>query len=323
MQGWTRAAGAFLLALALFPAGTAARADDYPTRPVRLIVGFAPGAVADIIARAMATRMSQGIGQQIVVENRPGAGSSLGAEYVARAPKDGYTLLMCTVAQSINPAINNLSFDFGKDFAPIMAIANAPQILVAHPSLPASTVQEMIALAKASPDGLQYASSGAGTMSHLSGVLLSSAAGIKLTQIPYPGSAQSMNDVLAGRVPLMFGPAATVWSNVQGGKLKALAVTQPTRAAIAPDVPTMAESGVPGYSAGIWMGVLAPAGTPAEIVGKLSRAANEALKSPEVTSLLRVQGVDPLGGSPEEFARFIDAELKKWAGVVNEAGIKR
>ena len=160
-------------------------------------------------------------------------------------------------------------------------------------------------------------------MSHLSGVLLSSAAGIKLTQIPYPGSAQSMNDVLAGRVPLMFGPAATVWSNVQGGKLKALAVTQPTRAAIAPDVPTMAESGVPGYSAGIWMGVLAPAGTPAEIVGKLSRAANEALKSPEVTSLLRVQGVDPLGGSPEEFARFIDAELKKWAGVVNEAGIKR
>ena len=244
----------------------------------------------------MATRMSQSIGQQIVVENRPGAGSSLGAEYVARAPKDGYTLLMCTVAQTINPAINNLSFDFGKDFAPIMAIANAPQILVAHPSLPANTVQEMIALAKASPDGLQYASSGAGTMSHLSGVLLSSAVGIKLTQIPYPGSAQSMNDVLAGRVPLMFGPAATVWSNVQGGKLKALAVTQPTRAAIAPDVPTMAESGVPGYSAGIWMGVLAPAGTPAEIVGKLSRAANEALKSPEVTSLLRVQGVDPLGG---------------------------
>jgi tripartite-type tricarboxylate transporter receptor subunit TctC len=267
--------------------------------------------------------MSQSIGQQIVVENRPGAGSSLGAEFVARAPKDGYTLLMCTVAQSINPAINNLSFDFGKDFAPIMAIANAPQILVAHPSLPANTVQEMIALAKATPEGLHYASSGAGTMSHLSGVLLSSTTGIKLTQIPYPGSAQSMNDVLAGRVPLMFGPAATVWSNVQAGKLKALAVTQPTRAAIAPDVPTMAESGVPGYSAGIWMGILAPAGTPIEIVGKLSRAANEAVKSAEVLSLLRVQGVDPLGGSPEEFARFIDAELKKWAGVVNDAGIRK
>ncbi len=256
MRGWNRAAVAALLAFACGLGATAARADDYPTRPVRLIVGFAPGAVADIIARAMATRMSQSIGQQIVVENRPGAGSSLGAEYVARAPKDGYTLLMCTVAQSINPAINNLSFDFGKDFAPIMAIANAPQILVAHPSLRANTVQEMIALAKATPDGLQYASSGAGTMSHLSGVLLSSAVGIKLTQIPYPGSAQSMNDVLAGRVPLMFGPA-------------------------------------------------------------------EALKSPEVTSLLRVQGVDPLGGSPEEFARFIDSELKKWAGVVNDSGIRK
>ncbi|MBX9828343.1 MAG: tripartite tricarboxylate transporter substrate binding protein [Xanthobacteraceae bacterium] len=323
MRGLKGAAVALLLALVGVSAGTMAPADDYPTRPVRLVVGFAPGAVADVIARAMATRMSQNIGQQIVIENRPGAGSSLGAEFVARAPKDGYTLLMCTVAQTINPAVNTLSFDFGKDFAPIMAIANAPQILVAHPSLPANSVQEMIALARATPDGLQYASSGAGTMSHLSGVLLSSTTGIKLTQIPYPGSAQSMNDVLAGRVPLMFGPAATVWSNVQAGKLKALAVTQPTRAAIAPEVPTMAESGVPGYSAGIWMGILAPAGTSAEIVGKLSRAANEAVKSPEVLSLLRVQGVDPLGGSPEEFARFIDAELKKWAGVVNDAGIRK
>ncbi|MBX9842781.1 MAG: tripartite tricarboxylate transporter substrate binding protein [Xanthobacteraceae bacterium] len=323
MRGLKGAAAALLLALVVVPAGGTARADDYPTRPVRLVVGFAPGAVADVIARSMATRMSQSLGQQIVIENRPGAGSSLGAEYVARAPRDGYTLLMCTVAQTINPAINTLSFDFGKDFAPIMAIANAPQILVAHPSLPANTVQEMISLAKATPDGLPYASSGAGTMSHLSGVLLSSTTGIKLTQIPYPGSAQSMNDVLAGRVPLMFGPAATVWSNVQAGKLKALAVTQPTRAAIAPEVPTMAESGVPGYSAGIWMGILAPTGTPAEIVGKLSRAANEAVQSPEVLSLLRLQGVDPLGGTPAEFARFIDAELKKWAGVVYDAGIRK
>ena len=167
-----------------------------------------------------------------------------GAEYVSRAPKDGYTLLMCTVAQTINPAMNNLSFDFGKDLAPIALVANAPQMLVAHPSLPANNVHELIALAKSQPDGVQYASSGAGTMSHLSGVLLNSAAGIKLQQIPYPGSAQSMTDVLAGRVPLMFGPAATVWSNVQAGKLKALAVTQPKRAAIAPDVPTMIEAGV-------------------------------------------------------------------------------
>src|SRR6187551_266323 len=179
---------ATVVALALTPG--LARAEDYPTRPIRVVVGFGPGAVADVILRVMAARMSQTLGQQLVVENRPGAGSSLGAEYVARAPRDGYTLLMCTVAQTIDPAMNNLSFDFGKDFAPIMAVANAPQILVAHPSFPANTVQELIALAKSRPEGVQYASSGAGTMSHLSGVLLNSVAGITLQQIPYPGSAQ-------------------------------------------------------------------------------------------------------------------------------------
>ena len=309
-------------ALGICIATVAAIGDDYPTRPVRVIVGFAPGAVADTVARVMATRMSQTLGQQLVVENRAGAGSSLGAEFVARAPKDGYTLLMCTVAQSINPAINNLSFDFGKDFAPIMAVANAPQMLVAHPSLGVSTVKELIALSKSRPDEIQYASSGVGTLSHLSAVLLNSAAGTTLTQVPYPGSAQSMTDVLAGRVPLMFGPAATVWPNVQAGKLKALAVTQSTRATIAPDVPTMAEAGLPGYSAGIWMGLLAPAGTPPEIVAKLARAAQEALKSNEVRSLMRAQGLDPLGGAPAEFARLIDDELKKWAAVVQTAGIK-
>jgi len=322
MAGWAKAATAVALFAAASFAQPQARAEDYPARPVRMVVGFGPGAVADVIARAMAARVSEKIGQQIVIENRPGAGSSLGAEYVARAPKDGYTLLMCTVAQTINPALNNLSFDFGKDLAPIMLVANAPQILVAHPSLRANSVRELIALAKSSPDGLQYASSGAGTMSHLSGVLLASTAGIRLTQIPYPGSAQSMTDVLAGRVPMMFGPAATVWANVQAGKLKALAVTQPTRAAVAPDVPTMIESGVDGYSAGIWMGMLAPSGTPRDIVDKLARAANEAVKSPEVLTLLAAQGVDPLGGTPDEFARFIDVELKKWAGVVKDAGIK-
>ena len=299
-----------------------ARAEDYPSRPIRVVVGFGPGAVADVILRVMTVRMSQVLGQQVVVENRPGAGSSLGAEYVSRAPKDGYTLLMCTVAQTINPAMKDLGFDFGKDFAPIALVANAPQILVAHPSFPANDVRELIAIAKAQPDGVHYASSGAGTMSHLSGVLLNSAAGIKLLQVPYPGSAQSMTDVLAGRVPLMFGPAATVWTNVQSGKLKALAVTQPKRASIAPDVPTMIEAGVEGYSAGIWMGLLAPAGTPPEIVDKLSRAANEALKSKEVLALMEKQGVDALGSTPAEFAKFIDDELRKWEGVVKAADIK-
>jgi tripartite-type tricarboxylate transporter receptor subunit TctC len=317
-----RLVGAVATVVALALMSGAPRAEDYPVRPIRVVVGFGPGAVADVILRVLTARMSQSLGQQLVVENRPGAGSSLGAEYVARAPKDGYTLLMCTVAQTINPAMNNLSFDFGKDLAPIALVANAPQMLVAHPSLPVNNIRGLIALAKSQPDGVQYASSGAGTMSHLSGVLLNRSAGIKLQQIPYPGSAQSMTDVLAGRVPLMFGPAATVWSNVQAGKLKALAVTQPTRASIAPDVPTMVEAGVEGYSAGIWMGLLAPSGTSPEIVDRLSRAANEALKSKEVLSLMEKQGVDLLGGTPAEFARFIDDELKKWDGVVKASGIK-
>jgi tripartite-type tricarboxylate transporter receptor subunit TctC len=321
MTAWQRMIVVCGVTLALGVGGS--QADDYPSRPVRVIVGFAPGAVADTIARVMATRIGSVLGGQFVVENRAGAGSSLGAEQVARAPKDGYTLLMCTVAQTVNPALNTLSFDFGKDFAPIMLVANAPQILVAHPSLGVSSVKELIALAKARPDEIQYASSGVGTLSHLSGVLLNSAAGITLTQSPYPGSAQSMTDVLAGRVPLMFGPAATVWPNVQAGKLKALAVTQPQRAVIAPDVPTMAEAGLPGYSAGIWMGLLAPAGTPPEIVDKLSRAANEALRADDVMLLMRNQGVDPLGGTPAAFARFIDEELKKWATVAAAAGIKK
>jgi tripartite-type tricarboxylate transporter receptor subunit TctC len=309
--------------LASATAATALHAEDYPSRPIRIVVGFAPGAVADVIARAMATQMSKSVGQQLIVENRPGAGSSLGAEYVARAPKDGYTLLMCTVAQTVNPALNKLNFDFAKDLAPIMAVANAPQMMVVHPSLGVNTVQELIALAKSRPEPIQFASSGVGTLSHLSAVLLSSSTGIKLMQVPYPGSAQSMTDVLAGRVPLMFGPAATVWANVKAGKLKALAVTQPKRAAIAPEVPTMIEAGVPGYSAGIWMGLLAPAGTPAPIVDKLSRAANEAVKSKEVLALLTAQGIDPLGGTPAEFAAFIDEELKKWAAVVAAADIKK
>jgi tripartite-type tricarboxylate transporter receptor subunit TctC len=329
MTAWKRRAVAGCLAsvvglaFVVGLAAVAAQAQDYPTRPVRIVVGFGPGSVADIVARVVATRMGQTIGQQLVVENRTGAGSSIAAEYVARAPKDGYTLFMATVANSINPALGPLNFDFGKDLAPVTLVANVPQMLVVHPSLGIGSVKELIALARSKPEPVQYASSGVGTLSHLSAELLNGAAGIKLMQVPYPGSAQSLNDVLAGRVPLMFGPASTVWSNVQAGRLKALAVTQPQRAAMAPDVPTMAEAGVAGYAAGIWMGLLAPAGTPTPIIDKLSAAANEALKSDDVLRPMRAQGVDPLGGSPAQFAAFIDAELKKWAGVVQAAGVKR
>jgi tripartite-type tricarboxylate transporter receptor subunit TctC len=314
------AVGAMLaLAAGLSPA----RADEYPTRPVHIVIGFGPGSAADLTARMLGVRMGQTLGQQFVVENRAGAGSSLAAEFVARAPKDGYTLFMATVANTINPALSPLSFDFGKDLAPVALIANVPQMLVVHPSLGVNSVQELIALAKSKPEQIHYASSGVGTLAHLSGELLNSLAGIKLVHVPYPGSAQGVTDVLAGRVNVMFSPASTVWPHVLAGKLKALATTQPKRAAMAPDLPTMAEAGLQGYDAGIWIGLLAPAGTPRDIVDKLARAANAALESSEVLTPLRAQGIDPLGGSPDAFASYIAREMKKWQTVVGIAGLKK
>jgi tripartite-type tricarboxylate transporter receptor subunit TctC len=311
------------ITFAVLVSGPPLSADDYPSRPVRVVIGFGPGAVADLAARAVGTGMSQILGQQIVVENRPGAGSSIAAEYVARAPKDGYTLLMATVANTINAAISTLSFDFSKDLMPIALLASAPNVLVVHPSLGVSNVQELIALAKSKPEQIFYASSGAGTLAHLSGELLNIKAGIKLVHVPYPGSAQGVTDLLAGRVAAMFSPASTVWPHIEAGRLKALATTQTTRAAIAPDLPTMAEAGLPGYDAGIWIGLLAPAGTPPDAVDKLARALNEALTSDKVMTPLRAQGVDPLGGSPDAFARHIENDIRSWTTVAQAAGLKK
>jgi tripartite-type tricarboxylate transporter receptor subunit TctC len=310
------------IAAVLLPAPAHAQ-GDYPNRPVRIVIGFGPGSAADIAARVLGIRMGQALGQQIVVENRVGAGSSLGAEFVARSPKDGYTLFMSTVANTINPALNTLSFDFTKDLAPIALVANVPNMLAAHPSLDVASVKELIALAKSKPDTIAYASSGVGTLAHLSGVMLNGLAGIKLVHVPYPGSAQGVTDVLAGRVGTIFGPSSTLWPQVTGGKLKALAVTQLKRAATLPDVPSMAESGLQNYDASVWIGLLAPAGTPREIVDKLARAVNDGLKSEEVLTPLRAQGVEPLGSSPEQFAKHVEIETKKWAAIAAEAGIKK
>jgi tripartite-type tricarboxylate transporter receptor subunit TctC len=298
-------------------------AQDFPNRPIRIVIGFGPGSVADIAARVAGARMSQTLGQQIVVENRTGAGSNLGAEHVTRAAKDGHTLFMATIAQTINPAMGPLPFDFAKDLTPVTLVASSPQILVAHPSLGVSSVPELIALAKSKPDTITFAMSGIGTLSNLSGLLLNHMAGIKLVPVPYPGSAQGVNDVIAGRVPLMFGSAANVLPHVQAGTLKALAATQLKRLAVAPEVPTMVEAGLPGYDAVVWMGLLAPSGTPREIVGKLSQAVNEALRAKEVESALHAQGFETIGGSPEEFGRHIAGELTKWAGVATAAGLQK
>jgi tripartite-type tricarboxylate transporter receptor subunit TctC len=301
-----------------------ARADDYPARPVRIIIGFGAGAAADLPARLLAQKFSQSLGQQFLVENRPGAGSNIAAEFVAHSPSDGYTLFMATAANTINATVfQNLTFDFARDFAPIVRVAAVPNMLVAHPSLGVDNLKDLIALAKQKPEQIFYGSSGVGTTAHLAGEMVNVMAGVKLVHVPYPGSAQALTDVMAGRIPLLFAPASAVIQHVERGELKAIASTQLQRASIAPNVPTMAEAGLPGYDLGLWFGLLAPAGTPREVIDKLARAANEALQSSDVTAPLRAQGMDPIGGSPEDFAGYIAREIEKGAEIVKTAGLKK
>jgi tripartite-type tricarboxylate transporter receptor subunit TctC len=310
--------------MGLVIAGATARADDYPTRPVRLIVGFIPGSSADITARVLGQRMGQILGQQFVVESKPGAGSSLAAEFVTRAPKDGYTLFIASSANITNAAINpNLPFDIAKDFTPIALINTAAVILVVHPSTGAKSVAELIALAKSKPGEILYASTGVGTAPHLSGELLSMRAGVKLLHVPYQGSPQAATDLLAGRVSMMFSPASAVVSQIESGALKVLASAASKRPGILPDVPTMAEAGMPDFDTSIWFGLVAPAGTPKEVIDKLVRAVREATASSDVATTWRPQGIDPLSGGPEEFARHIASESKRWGDVAAAAGLKK
>jgi tripartite-type tricarboxylate transporter receptor subunit TctC len=297
--------------------------SDYPTRPVRIIVGFGAGAVADTPARLLAQKFSQALGQQFVVENKPGAGSNIAAEYVARAPADGYTIFMSTSANTINATSTRLGYDVEKDFAPIALVCAVPNMLVAHPSLGVDNLQQLIALAKAKPEQLHFGSSGTGTTTHLAGALINVMAGVKLVHVPYPGSAQALSDVLTGRIPLLFAPASAVLQHVEKGDLKAIAITQLKRSSVAPNVPTMAESGLPGYDIGLWFGLLAPAGTPRDIVDKLARLTEEAVASDDVAKALRAQGLDPLHGTPDNFASYIVSEVKKGAAVVEAAGLKK
>jgi len=302
----------------------AAKAEDYPTRPIRIMVGFSAGTGADITARVVGQRMGQILGQQIVVENKAGAGSSLAAEAVARAPKDGYTLLMASIANPINAAVgSSLSFDFPKDFAPIVRLTTTPNVLVAHPSIGVRSVKELIDLAKAKPDQLSFGSSGVATGTHLSGELFKVMAGVKMVHVPYGGSPQAVTDLLAGRTQVLFSPASTVLQHVREGKLVALASTEAKRTAIAPDLPTMVEAGLPGFETGLWFGLMAPAGTSKEIVEKVNGAANEALKADEVAKALAPQGIDVVGGSTDDFARHLHSEMTRWATVAEAAGLKK
>ena len=299
-------------------------ADAFPSRPLRLIVGFPPSAAGDTIARVVGDSMSPTLKQQVVVENKPGAGSTIAAEFVARSPQDGYTLFMGQVA-TVTTALTspNVRFDFAKDFAPITLLASDPLILAVHPSLGVSSAKELITLAKSKPGELTYASVGPGTINHLLPELISLRTNIKLVHVPYKGSPPAATDLIAGRVSMMMGPASVLMPHIAAGRLKALASGSAKRLRNAPNLPTMAEDMLPDFEASIWAGLMAPAGTPGAVIEKLSDAANAALKSAEVVSRLNALGFDPLGGSPEEFSRFIAREIEKWSAAAIAAGLSK
>ena len=314
---------ALVVAAAAALLATESRAQDaYPDRPVRIVVGFAAGSSTDVASRVLAEELSKAMGQRFIVENRPGASSNIATASVAKAAPDGYTLLMGTVANAINTAIKkDLSFDFGKDFKPIALVGTVPNILVVHPSVEARNVQELISLAKARPGALLYGSPGAGTSPHLSAELFKAMAGVEMAHIAYNGSSQAVQDLVAGRIHVMFSPASSVVAHVEAGTLRALASTGKTPASIMPDLPTVADSGLPGFDTSVWFGLLAPAGTPDAIIDKLVAAVTRAVRSDAVLEAFRPQGIEPLVGGPEEFARYIADETSKWADVAVKAGL--
>jgi len=296
----------------------------YPNHPIRLVVPFPAGGTTDILARAVAQRMSETLGQQVVVDNRPGAGGNIGSELVAKSAPDGYTLLMGTVGtHAINPSLySKMPYDHVKDFTPVILVAGVPNVLVVNPDLPVKTVAELIAYGKANPGKLNFASSGSGTSIHLSGELFKTLTGVQMTHVPYKGSSPALTDLMGGQVQLMFDNLPSSLGFIKAGKLRALAVTSAARSTALPDVPTVAESGLPGFEASSWFGVLAPAGTPRDIVTRINAEVAKWLASPEAREKLASQGAIAAGGSPEDFVRHIGAETTKWAKVVKESGAK-
>jgi tripartite-type tricarboxylate transporter receptor subunit TctC len=312
--GWKRGVP---LAFAGLVVALPVHAQNYPVRPVRMIVPFSPGGATDVPARILAQRLSEAFGHQIVIDNRPGAGGVLGADAVAKAPPDGYTLLLTATTHVISASLyKKLPYDAISDFAPVMLIGSGPNVLAVHPSLPAKNVRELIALAKARPGKIDYASSGNGSAQHLFGALFMSLADIRMMHIPYKGSAPATTDLIAGQVSVGFPGIALVLPHTKAGRLRALAVTSAERSKAMPDVPSIAEAGVPGYAATLWTGLLAPKGTPPEIVQKLYDEIAKLLRQPEVESAYLATGTDVTISNPEQFGRFVKVEYDKWAKVI-------
>ena len=301
-----------------------AQAQDFPSRPITLVIPFAPGGSTSIVGRGIAEKMSEFLGEKIVIDSRPGAGGTVGTRAVAKSAPDGYTLLLgYTGTLAIGPSLyKNVGYDPRKDFAPVGMIGNAPNSLVVNPDFPAKTLAELIAYAKANPGKLNFGSAGAGTASHITGEYFARAAGITLVHIPYKGTGPALTDLLGGHIPMAFAPIPASHSNVAAGKLRALAVTSPGRSGLLPDVPTIAESGIPGFDASLYYGLAAPAGTPRPVVDKLNKVLREALASEEVKRQLGNDGTDITPGSPEDYAALIDRDEKKWAQLVKASGVE-
>lgn len=301
-----------------------ALAQTYPAQTVKIVVPFPAGGGIDIIARVIAPKLSEALGQTVIVENRAGAGGSVAATAVAKAPSDGYTVLLGTGSTHGTNAVvySKLGYDPGRDFAPVVPVATSPLMLVTHPSVPAKSVKELIELARSKPDELKYSSFGTGGLNHLAGELFSAMANIKTTHVPYRGTAPAMNDLIAGQVQYSFESVQASIGHIQAGTIRLLAAAGEGRASLLPDAPTVAESGVPGFAAVSWSGIFAPAGTPKPIVQLLNSKMNPILASPEVKASLAKLGVETLGGSPEKLAGMVESEIRKWTDIARERNIR-
>ncbi len=299
-----------------------ASAQSYPAKPVRLIAASSPGSAVDIVARIVAQKLTEQLGQQLIVDNRAGAGGNLGAEIAAKAAPDGYTLFMGTPAHAINTGLyRKLDYDLTRDFAPVSLVTTGQYVIIVHPSLPAKSVTELIALARARPGQLNYASAGSGNATHLAGELFKSLARVNLVHVPYKGTGPALTDLIGGQVQLMFCNLTAALPQVKSGRLRALAVTGAKRTATVPELPTVIEAGLPGYVVTSWFGVLAPAATPRDVIVRLNSELAQAMRSPDMRERLAGEGAEPTSSTPEQFAAFIKTEIAQWTKVVRDARI--